>query len=145
MSNRRVNLGCLAASLFVFIGVGCGEKTVVEEKFEVEGSVTMDSKPLTNATISFQDPDSGASDAAELDAGGKFKLSLPAGKYEVTFTPPAGKAPTGEGAMEAVEKETKNIPLGYQTGHTSGEVREIQSGTNTLKFELSKSGPAGAQ
>lgn len=142
MSNRRINLGCCIASLFVFLSAGCGETKEEVTTYEVTGTVTMDSKPLTNATIAFQNPDTAATEAATLDAAGKFKLSLPAGKYEVSFTPPAATQPTDEDTGKLATANETAIPDAYQVGNTSGEIREVKAGPNSFKFELSKSGPS---
>ncbi len=146
MLTTSVCRACLAGGVFSLLAIGCGGDGKTEGPTgEVEGTVTVDGKPLTEGSVSFYQPETGESGGAELGAGGKFKLEspLPVGKYQVAFQPPDPPQPDDEASGKLASKIT-DIHVGYQDGSTSEIVAEVKEGSNPFTFKLSKKGPTGS-
>jgi hypothetical protein len=110
--------------LALLMGAGCGGGGA-PAPVPVKGTVTLDGKPLADATVQFVAQDAGGRDATgTTNAEGAFALStvkpgdgaLP-GKYKVVIQPPApvnGGAPAAsmEDAQKGVrDKSARGIPL----------------------------------
>jgi len=99
------------------------------------GTVTLDGVPLKDATISFHPTGAGPT-AYGIVKDGAFAIStgqkdgLPPGSYEVTIS--ASTIPK-EGTNEQAKLLT---PKKYATPATTDLKAEVQSGTNTFKFEM---------
>ena len=142
----RVYRVCLVGCLFSLLVMGCGDGNTKGPTGEVEGTVTLDGKPLTEGAVSFYHPESAESGGADLGDGGKFKLEspLPVGKYQVAFLPPEPPQPDDEASGKKASLNT-GIHDGYQDGSTSGIVKEVKEGPNNFTFKLTKEGPSGTE
>jgi hypothetical protein len=149
MRPRRLWCGALAAAL-VLAGSGCSGKGPVK----VNGSVTLDGKPLSNATVTFI-PEQGAGRNATgtTDQSGNFRLTtlkpddgaMP-GDYKVTVqqvegaeAPPAADMKTAmEGYQKAVAKfkpKASIIPAKYSDpGKTT--LRQKVPAEGSVKLDL---------
>ncbi|MEX2169287.1 MAG: carboxypeptidase-like regulatory domain-containing protein [Pirellulales bacterium] len=78
---------CLA--LAALISSGCGPPS---EGVEINGAVTYNSQPLTNAAVTFF-PVQGRPATAPLDSAGQYTLELAPGDYQVTITVGANVPP----------------------------------------------------
>lgn len=146
MLTTRLYRACLAGCLSSLLVMGCGgDGKTKGPTGEVEGTVTMDGKPLTEGSITFYVVETGASVGAELGAGGKFKFDdpVPVGEYQVAFHPaeiPQPDHATSEKLARVSAKTT--IPVAYQDESTSGIVADVKEGTNPpFEFKLLKKGP----
>jgi len=111
-------LGCL----------GCSSKGDRPELGRVQGTVTLDGKPLVGVTVGFF-PQSGRPATATTDTAGKYDLiytygvnGAKLGPHTVSFTWPEG------------EKGTAPIPPKY--GEKSQLKVEVKPGKNTFDFDL---------
>ena len=118
--------------------VGCGGSGDTPELGTVEGTVTLDGKPLANATVTFipQDTEQRRPSNAQTNESGEFELKYsrehdgaPPGKYLVEIR-------TGGGEDDDVVKES--VPANYNTN--SELVRDVKSGHNEFEFKLESSG-----
>tara|TARA_R110002111_G_scaffold2705_5_gene18053 strand:- start:44029 stop:44478 length:450 start_codon:yes stop_codon:yes gene_type:complete len=136
--------------LFLCMGCSDGLPTSKLHRQAVSGSVSLDSKPLTNGAIAFHplSPTGESTVSGSLIKDGAFKLTdengLPPGKYKVVITSSAaeGNLTTDpEAAMDAASKppaEGPPIPAKYNSN--TELTCEIVDGPNeSLSFDL-KSG-----
>jgi len=121
---------CVLLLMAISILSGCGGETYAPELGSVTGKVTMEGKPLADATVTFI-PADGPPSAAITDASGTYRLkfkngadgALP-GKHTVTISTDKD----GSGAAETVPaKYNKNTTL----------TAEVKAGENPpIDFEL---------
>jgi len=112
---------------------GCGRRTNLGT---VEGTVTLDGKPLTSAVVSFHPVRGGRQSYGQTDASGHYKLRYSAkemgaviGKYKVTLT-----TATGEGANARFQVD--KVPPQYRLGASTKLEKEVSSGANTIDLSL---------
>jgi hypothetical protein len=125
--------------------VGCGGSAV-----PVSGRVTLDGKPIADATVTFQPADSGkpgTGSAGKTDANGQFTLQLVGmnrpgaliGKHRISIT-----ALGNTEADDSGKKTRDQVPAWYNTQSTL--TFEVPSGgTDKANFELSSKPPAGVR
>jgi len=131
----------------------------------VEGTVTLDGKPLANKGLMFT-PESGngISAGGNTDGSGKYKLlatvqgatsdqvGVPPGRYKVTVYEPLIpiEGETGDANFEPMiipGESRSEVPKKYQTVETTDLVKEVPAGGGTINVELtlgSTSAPAPA-
>jgi hypothetical protein len=114
---RALFLMVFAAGVALVTG---GPMSAAEEELgTVEGTVTYQGKPLTDATITFHLKDDQFV-GAKIKKEGKYRLDrVPAGTVKVT-----------------VDSKKVRIPDKYTTEETSGLSVEIKKGKNTVNFDL---------
>jgi len=138
----------LAASLLLLGGCDSVKQGTIE------GTVTLDGKPLASGTITFESPNARPASArienGRIVGGTTLKEGdgIPLGTHRVAIAanedaasaevadPGKAKAP---GANYMVGKSL--IPTAYNNPETSGLTATIVAGNNVLKFELSSKGP----
>ena len=115
---------------------GCGK----QEFGIVEGKVTLDGKPLTNASIVFEDANRGISVNAPLAASGTFKVQtfdkpgLPPGNYRVAIRPGtvgSGAAPLVGDVDPSADAKQISVPERYRSVKTSGLSAKVELGANS--------------
>ncbi|QDV69103.1 hypothetical protein Poly24_28170 [Rosistilla carotiformis] len=128
----------LAVSLICCLAVGCGGPGG-PELAHVEGTVTVDGKPIDGASVTFE-PAGGRPSFGITDANGHYVLEFTAtregallGEHVVRITTVrAGSG--GEGAEALVEARKELLP---DTCHAKSElVAQVESGSNSLDFNL---------
>lgn len=110
----------------------------------VYGYVTMDGKPLANASVSFQpDEAGGRPSSATTDESGYYELRYSAsmdgakvGKHTVRISTYASTMADGEGGQTAGTPET--VPNRYNT--QSELTKNVEPGSNEFDFELTSDG-----
>ncbi len=129
-----VGLGLLPLGL-----TGCGSGG--PDLGRVEGTVTLDGKPLEGALVEFQPREEGVPSYGRTDASGQYQLQFGVdqpgamvGTHTVRITT-GGMESTGEGPAVAVPER---VPAKYNVQSTL--TREVESGSNTIDFELSTRG-----
>jgi len=155
-------ISMVVVSMVVITGCGPGGIPVNY----VEGTVTLDSAPVENATVSFSPVAGGTGKAASgiTDSKGVFKLSAAesssigggtaVGEYLVAVikNPPQAAAEDpeawktdpnyGKVSNESHSKPTlyvSDVPAAYGSSTTSGLTASVKAGSNKdLKFELKK-------
>lgn len=138
--------------LISLLCIGCsggGSDYKVPELLEVSGTVTLDSKPLTNATVIFS-PQSGTQGNGAMgvtDDSGKYSLrhksskpGIEPGKYYVTFSkwalPDGSPIPEGKTAADVEAKEI--IPEKFRTVTELGpkNIAEVKANGEMIDFQL---------
>lgn len=121
---------------FALIGCGGGMKSV-------DGVVTLDSKPVEGAMVSFTNADNPGAPSAEgtTDASGKFTLSsrgkpgVPAGNYKATVTKTESKGPAPGAAMTPGSPEYVKMMQGMsKQGPPKSLVPDKYTKANTTPF-----------
>jgi len=115
---------------------GCGDSG--PERGEVTGTVTLDGRPLAEATVVFQ-PAQGSPSYGETDSQGRYRLGYTAdkpgavvGKHRVSITTARVKGPPGE-EVEVPER----VPAEYNS--QSEVTREVEPGENVFDFSITTS------
>ncbi len=111
-------------SLIMSLAVGCGPGG--PEIARVEGTVTMDSKPLPAAIIMFV-PEGGRPSVCETDANGKYVLEFSGGRKG--SIPGKNRVEINNGRL-AYEKDGKNFPAVKES------VPAIYNRLTTLEFNV---------
>ncbi len=103
----------------------------------VSGTVTFQGSPVTEGKVTFEDPKTGFTGSGDITPEGQFRLTVPAGHYKVTVTPPmveVGGTPDTPGEMTF--KEVPNIPRKYWTSNTTPLECEVTQAGQTVSLEL---------
>ena len=135
----------LVLLIVVAVSAGCGAPTVNYSMIPVEGTITFEGEPLSNAEVMFDSPD-GPRGFGVSDESGRFSVmtrqfgaGLPAGKYRVLVT-----------SSEKTRIRGAGKPVTLNTAYReSGVARvSIDAGTGPLSFDLkakpTRSGGDGA-
>ena len=138
------------AVLCLSIAVGCNRPVVVERGM-VQGQVTFAGKPVTNATIRFENANGGVSLNADLGPDARYQVKthqgagLPPGTYQVAVVPRvepvSGEVPfVGVAPPDSTPpQEFPDIPPKYRDVKTSGLTVTVSNGENPpFDFDLSK-------
>ena len=136
---RSTAIAVLAALVLV---AGCRRQMAVHP---VGGRVTLDGKPLLDASISFR-PERGPEAVATLDADGRYRLSTRAagdgavaGAHAVTLALVTEGLALDPGKPPRLEKPSPGavpVPERYLRAETSGLRATVVPGTNTFDFDL---------
>ncbi len=133
----------IAFTLALFAGLllaGCGPKVV--PRGTVKGRVTLGSRPVTGATVFFENAETGVAMNAPLDGDGNYEVKtfehsgLPVGSYKVAVQPGGVMSPeeASPKATEAKAARTKQavspIPEKYHMTATSKLLIEVKEGDN---------------
>jgi hypothetical protein len=107
---------------------------------EVSGTVRYQGKPLPNGSITFYD-EANQAVTSPIDADGKYQAQkVAAGKVKVSVSLPLFIAMVGDGqgAAKMREEQSKlpSLPTHYADADKSGLDREVQSGSQTIDFDL---------
>ena len=123
----------------LLVGSGCGTKSDMPETAEVQGTVTLDSKPLANAKILFM-PEEGQTSEAVTDEAGKYVLrykgdimGAKVGKHKVTISTFEEAVLNDMGQPEGGKPEL--VPTKYNTA-TTLEVTVDPEKTDPINFDL---------
>jgi hypothetical protein len=128
-----------AALLTALLAAGCSADG--PPRGTVRGRVTVGEKPLAGAVVRFDNPETGVSVVAPLDAGGNYDArtyqgGLPVGRYRVAVTP--GGVMTPEQAADPLKADAKGpaarpsvgFAAKYHDPATSGLSVEVRAGGN---------------
>lgn len=144
---------CMVA---LFSVAGCGGPAFKLQP--VTGKVTLDGKPISDATINFTPSGAGAAAMGRTDANGVYTLmdsrgegapGAEQGEYKVAvlWYKPSGKdlsQQTGAGeekkddraAHTTVQGPAAQLPTSYLNPETSGLTASVKAGPNTIDFDL---------
>lgn len=123
----------LVLLVVVAVLAGCGAPTANYSMIPVEGTITFEGEPLSNAEVMFDSPD-GPRGFGVSDEGGRFRVmtrqfgaGLPAGKYRVLVT-----------SSEKTRIRGAGKPVTLATSYReSGVARvSIEAGMQPLAFDL---------
>ena len=119
--------------IVVAVSAGCGAPTANYSMIPVEGTITFEGEPLSNAEVMFDSPD-GPRGFGVSDENGRFSVmtrqfgaGLPAGKYRVLVT-----------SSEKTRIRGAGKPVTLNTAYReSGVARvSIEAGMQPLAFDL---------
>ena len=136
---KQVGLGLVCAML-----AGCGAESdpELDKLVPVSGKVTLDGKPLPRGTVVFH-ADNAAQGYAEIRSDGSYRVKtgdqrgLMPGTYRVTIT--AYKTLPSTAADDPEEPVPDLLtPPRYNKPDTSGLVAEVQPGSNSFDFSLTR-------
>ncbi len=123
-------------SLLLLNGCGGGD---TYQLGKVEGVVTLDGEPLTDADIRFQPP-KGRSSVGKTDSNGHYTLQYTPDREgaeiatHIVVITTAHDPSGGEGDQPFVPGQKELLPAKY---HSKTELTsEVKSGTNTANFDL---------
>ncbi len=148
MHSRKLFLGLGRWLPILLVGIaGCGPRGPVLAP--VHGIVTLDGKPVENASVMFVSSKGGRPATGTTNAQGEFKLTTfdnedgcVLGKQEVSITlkrvegSPGTMTPEGLVSGSGTIKTTWIVPEKYSDPKTSGLVAEVVSGNNNCPFAL---------
>ncbi|HEV7281496.1 MAG TPA: carboxypeptidase-like regulatory domain-containing protein [Pirellulaceae bacterium] len=133
---------------FVAFLVGCGGPSGPPRGI-VRGQVTLDGKPLPNATVMFRNDAIGVAQSAMTGADGKYEFiayeqtGLPAASYKVTVSSARFMQPGEETKIVDVTQSLPNqpppanVPAIYTDAATSGLSADVNQGNNPpFDFDL---------
>jgi hypothetical protein len=139
----------IAASLGSGLLAGCGSK-VDAGTVQVEGTVTVDDKPISMASVAFIGKEGARLASTTTDSAGKFKIRAAEGKNVVTVAkaPPGGAAPPpsdepqlmpSEGEYIKMQKAVaaSEVPEKYGDPKTSGLSFDVAAGMKSVDVALS--------
>ncbi len=143
---RRALTVCLGMSLLW----GCGGSGGLDGPTgTVSGTVTLNGKPLGDASITFLGENNGDTATAPLQSDGTYSLkygagfSVPAGDYRVVVIagpPPGAAAPDPQDLMKTMKPAgfgKSPIPAKYNDPKTSALIAVVKEGTNpNINFDL---------
>ncbi|MBA2114332.1 carboxypeptidase-like regulatory domain-containing protein [Bremerella alba] len=133
---RSFAMLCVLLSLFASGGCGPSASKDVPELGEVSGTVTLDGKPLADATVGFQSEAAKRVSTGQTDSEGKYTMYLmndikgvPLGVNKVTIS----TAKPGDDAVPgSAKKETLPSKYNQRTTLTA----DVKEGENTFDFSL---------
>jgi hypothetical protein len=131
----RINSSIALWATAILVATGCEQAPPVGQ---VQGTVTLDGKPVDNGTIRFTPLEGQAATAGGVIDDGKFSSTVPIAKHrvEISATQISGEA-TAEGRHTPVAGDytaTELIPEKYNTN--SELTLDVTSGLNEPHFDL---------
>jgi hypothetical protein len=154
---RLAKFVAVVASAAALTGCGGGGgrdyKIKADQQATITGTVKFgETKVPVNCVVTFFNSDEGITAVGFVDESGKYALKpaeketgLPAGKYQVTITPPPAPPLTKEeyakmeaSAMAMPQKTYKELPTKFYNSMTSGLVFDVTPGANSFDIDLSK-------
>ena len=136
------SVSLLIYPLIISMAAGCGgSPNDMPELGTVSGTLTLDGKPISGATISFYPLGGGRSAAGLSDEQGNYSLQYnssttgaPVGEHEVTITTyQEGFEYGGEGDLEDIPGRDEEIPDKYASEKPKVDVK---AGANTINLTL---------
>jgi hypothetical protein len=138
--NRQAVAGFFVGSLLALLATGCGSSYPLGT---VTGTVTLDGKPLPQATVTFS-RGQGRMSVGTTDEQGRYKLlytvnqqGAEPGTHTVSITTQID-AVSGEGDLAAVEGRKELLPPRYND--KTELTAEVKRGRNTIDFDLTSTG-----
>ena len=133
----------LQLSLSVLLLCCCGCSGSSGNFGNVQGTVTLDGKPLSGVSVVFY-PESGErSSTGETDENGKYSLrhtrkidGAVIGKHRITISINDLIDLYEDGGAEVTTKKRKKLPLKYTDQNKTELSETVESGNNTIDFPL---------
>lgn len=138
-SHRFTSLGILYFLCLVL--AGCSGSRDLGPTVNVNGKITLDGEPFTDAQIWFSSPKSGAGFETNLNPDGTYSIDIQDAQvgesYNVYFMGAAPEQATVDGAGAPGSPPPPPIPSKYWDGATSGLTAKLtDSGDQTFDFDL---------
>ena len=127
-SSRAIIVACLCVTW-----IGCyGKPAGFPDLAEVEGTVTVDGKPVSNLAVAFI-PDGGRPSLGITDESGHYQLSYFRGETGAVLGPHKVMITTNQ---ETAPPPGYRDPIPVQYNLKSTLTAEVQDGENVIDFEL---------
>ena len=119
--------------LLLVLAAGCGKSKPVGT---VEGTVTLNGTPYSEAAVIFLSLTTGQGGTADIQADGKFKIidPLPVDTYRVYLAPKLA-APTGQAQPVRIDQ---SVPDKYWNEAATDISIDVAEGKNTVEVKLEK-------
>ncbi len=126
---RAIVLGCV-----LLAWSGCAKPNPTGT---VEGNVTLNGQPFSNARLNFLSKGTGAASAAEIAGDGSFKVETPmkVGTYVVFLAPKTVADPDHPSPSPGIDPK---VPQACWNEATSPLKIEVKEGKNNVPIELAK-------
>lgn len=130
----------LSGCLLLWVLAGCGDSGSSVGSLQdasISGKVTYKGAPVTNALISFENPDISTSGGPIQD--GTYSIpKLASGDFIVTVNPITPSVSMTMPADGKIPKppERKDVPESYRNAKTSKAKATIETGTNTFDLDM---------
>ena len=138
---RRFQFLQLSLSTLLLCYCGCSGSS--SNFGTVEGTVTLDGKPLSGVSVMFYPESGDRSSTGETDENGKYSLrhtrkidGAVIGKHRVTISTNDLADIYEDGGAEVTTKKRKTLPRKYTDQNQSGLSGTVESGNNTIDFPL---------
>jgi hypothetical protein len=140
----RLNASLIITFTLMCFAAGCGRSGPPTGR--VEGKITYDSKPVTNASVIFSNAERGWLRVATLGADGNYQMDeVNVGDYKVSVQPPEPKMPDEIPGPQAkmtispgMTSDPANIPRAFHSSLSTPLKAAVASGSNSLNFDLAK-------
>jgi hypothetical protein len=121
-------------SAVLFLIAGC---TKVQPVGTVEGKVTLNGQPFSNARLNFLSQGTGSAGAAEIGGDGSFKVATPlkVGTYTVFLAPRTTADPDHPSTSPEIDPK---VPAKCWNESTSTIRVEVKTGKNEIPIELAQ-------
>jgi hypothetical protein len=123
--------------------VGCG--TSGPPTGSVDGTITYNAKPVTNANVIFSNSDRGWLRVAPLGSAGDYHMDdVNIGEYKVSVQPPEPKLPDEVSGPQAkttapgAASDPANIPRIFRSPQSTPLKATVAAGSNASNFDLAK-------
>lgn len=152
MSNARSARLAPLIGLGLLLVAGCGGSD--EDLASAEGTVLLDGQPLAGATVEF-DLDPGATNYGKMSGSSAYGKTDSVGRFKLKSTPDRSGAPVGKNIVRITTRQMtvdakgnevlqpERLPPKYNTA--SELSRDVKSGSNKFKFELTLESPPPGQ
>lgn len=119
---------------------GCGG-AAEEGTVAVEGKVTVDDKPIAQASVAFIGKEGARLASASTDSSGKFKLRAALGKNVVTVAkaPPGGAPPPPSDTPDLMPTEGEYIKMQKAVAASEVPAKYGDPKTSGLSFDITES------
>ncbi|HPZ84199.1 MAG TPA: carboxypeptidase regulatory-like domain-containing protein [Thermogutta sp.] len=130
---RYLVLGLIALSVILVLPGCTGRKT--KPKGSVEGKVTFNGHPYTEASVVFFNQETGQGSSANIQPDGSFRLPerIEVGTYIVYLAPKMEEDPAAEPKPVSIDK---TVPEKYWSESTSDIRVEVKTGSNQFNIDL---------
>jgi hypothetical protein len=130
---RSLSRSGLLFMLLLVLAAGCGKSKPVGT---VEGTVTLNGTPYSEAAVIFLSLTTGQGGTADIQADGKFKIidPLPVDTYRVYLAPKLA-APTGQAQPVRIDQ---SVPDKYWNEAATDISIDVAEGENTVEVKLEK-------
>ncbi len=147
---QRLRVGWFMVAVVALVAAGCGRKSNMPPLMPVEGLVTLDGKPLAEASVHFHPVGDtrGRGAAANTDAEGRYSLiapdgskGAPMGEYKVVIgklVMPDGSLFSGADGLAPMDSPAREaVPERYSDYERSVLTAKVPEGGESIDFPLS--------
>ena len=140
MNNLKYNQMCFVRLTIILFVSGCGGPDNELNLGQVIGSITLDDRPLADASVIFS-PETGRASVGKTDGDGRYTLQYTGdvkgaltGKHQVSITTQVDGYSDEANGGKTVEDREEILPPKY---HSASILEaDVVNGSNTIDFDL---------